>query len=265
VLGIPRASDVLFAFREMSSGVSNIHTVARTLINSGIPFRTLRPLNRAAGVNCWPLIDFPIPIWFPDYKFTTHDYAVYLRDRESLLLQPKGRTALLQGGIVWRLALDTVGMEVALEGPSSSVTDYRLGISFNSGDLESGIRYWDDELTKDELIMLCGGYRFYTGMSYYYFCLKGRTSCIAGQASQIAYKSWWPLQSTWNDVSTGNNWGRWTEWNEDWYQERHAVIQAGTAEPHNASKWRSLCKGMKDAWSIKNNVDMFSTKYLESR
>ena len=192
MLGIPRASKVLFAFREISNGVPNIYAVARALLSNGIPFRTLRPLGGAAGVNCWPLTDFPIPIRFPNYQFTTHDYAVYLRDRESLLLQPRGRAALLQGGIVWRLALETVGMEVALEGPSSDVTDYRFGISFSSGDLDSGVRYWDDELTNDELILLCGGYRFYTGMSCY-FCPKGRTSCIAGQGIQTAYKSWWPL------------------------------------------------------------------------
>jgi hypothetical protein len=134
-------------------------------------------------VNCWPLIDFPIPIRFPNYQFTTHDYAVYLRDRESLLLQPKGRAALLQGGIVWRLALETVGMEAALEGPSSDVTNCRLRISFSSGDPESGVQYWDDELTNDELIMLCGGYKFYTGMSCY-FCLKGRTHVLQERESR---------------------------------------------------------------------------------
>jgi hypothetical protein len=192
-----------------------------------------------------------------------HDYAVYLRNRESLLLQPKGRAALLQGRIVWHLALETVGMEAALEGPSSDVTDCRLGISFSSGDLESSIWYWDDKLTNNELIMLCGGYRFYTGMSCY-FCLKGRTSCIAGEGIQIACKSWWPLQSTWNDVSSGNNWGHWTDWNEDWYQQRHVAIQTGTAQPHTTSKWRSLCKGMRDARSIKNHVETFSQQYLES-
>lgn len=264
VLGIPRASDVLFAFREISSGLPNIYTAARALLLNGIPFRTLRPLKRRAGVNLWPLIDFPIPIRFPNYEFTTHDYAVYLRDREYFLSQPKGRAALLQGGIVWRLALETVGLDVALEGPSSDVTHYRLGISFGSGDLESGVRYWDDELTNDELIMLCGGYRFYTGMPCY-FCLKGITSCITGQGAQIAYKSWWPLMSTWNEVSSGNNWGRWTDWNEDWYQKRHAAIRAGTAQPLTASKWHSLCKGMKDARLIKKNVETLSRQYLNFR
>ena len=269
VLGIPRASNVLFAFREISNGVPDIYTAARSLLFNGIPFRTLRPLGRAAGVNHWPLVDFPIPIRFPNYEFTTHDYAVYLRDRESLLSQPKGRAALLRGGIVWRLALETLGMDalegqVALEGPSSDVTNYRFGISFSSGDLESGIRYWDDELTDNELIVLCGGYRFYTGM-FCYVCLKGRTSCIAGQGTQIACKSWWPLQSTWNDVSSGSNWGRWTELNKDWYQKRQAAIRAGTAQPHAASKWRSLCKGIRDARSIKNHVEAFSQQYLESR
>jgi hypothetical protein len=38
VLGIPQASKVLFAFREISSGVPNIYTAARALLLNGIPF-----------------------------------------------------------------------------------------------------------------------------------------------------------------------------------------------------------------------------------
>ena len=267
VLGIPRATNLLYAFREISNGSPNIYTVARSLLVNGIPFQTLRVLERlerAAHANPPSTTESPIPIRFPNYQFTMHDYAAYLRDRESLLLQPQGRAALLQGGILWRLAMDILGLDVALEGPSSAVIDHRCGISFDSDDLESGFQYWEDGLTNDQIIMLCGGYRFYTGMSCY-ICLKSRTSLlfIAGEGAQIAIVSWWPLQSTWYDVSSGCNFGRWTDRNESWYQNRKAALAAGTAKPYTASKWRDLLKGMRDVRLIKNNVETYSQQYLE--
>ena len=126
VLGIPRATDLLYAFREISNGLPNIYAVARSLLINGIPFQTLCVLERlekAAPAKPPSKKQSPIPIRFRNYQFTIHDYAAYLRDRESLLLQPQGRATLVQGGILWHIAMDTLGLDVVLEGPSSAVLD----------------------------------------------------------------------------------------------------------------------------------------------
>ncbi|RDX40117.1 hypothetical protein OH76DRAFT_1305915, partial [Lentinus brumalis] len=49
--------------------------------------------------------------------------------------------------------------------------------------------------------------------------------------------SWWPKPTTW--ASSGMYTGIWNPWNEDWFQKRLSGIRNGTAQPMNASSWRS--------------------------
>jgi hypothetical protein len=166
VLGLYRAADLLYAFRLLDRGAGNIYGVARLLIQRGVPFRTLQHLRPIAPSFSMSSIVRFIPIRLSDYTFTPHDYATYLHDRLAILSGPRGRSALLRGGIVWRLAKDYLSHDATLEGPSHAVRAYRVGQSFRDSrsDCENW-EYWDDDLTKDEWDSLCGLYRCYTGMS----------------------------------------------------------------------------------------------------
>jgi len=67
---------------------------------------------------------------------------------------------LLKGGIVWRLSWDAVGVEAALGGPSPEV--FQTGHHFFS----EQAYLWDDELSEDELNLICGVYKVFTGKQY---------------------------------------------------------------------------------------------------
>ena len=88
--------------------------VARELLNNGIQFSTLlpvRPLPRSVG----PVIT--VPVRLSGYKFTIDDYYAYEQQRAALLSDPRvARSALLRGGIVWRLAVATLSFDDVLEG-----------------------------------------------------------------------------------------------------------------------------------------------------
>jgi hypothetical protein len=259
-----RATDVLYALRSLNSGARNIYGVARLLIQQGIPFRTLLPLNSVASSYPLSSIVKVIPFRLIDYKFKPHDYAAYVRERDAILAQPRGRAALLHGGIVWRLAKESLSLDAALEGPSRMVTVHRVGYCVD--DHEPTRQFWDDELTEDELMLICGLHLCYTGKYYWLLCfLLWPLIVVAGSSYQKAFKSWWPLSTTWNDVGCGSNWGRWTEQNEQWFQDRLRKIQDGTAQPLPANKWRDLLRGMKEVRHIKANVEKFSGEYLEAR
>jgi hypothetical protein len=75
----------------------------------------------------------------------------------------------------------------------------------------------------------------------------------------MAVKSWWPLYSTWE--GSGENYGRWTEWNEHLYQKRLKEIQEG-AEPLPANKWRDRLRGLKEARQVKKHIALFSKAFL---
>jgi hypothetical protein len=66
-----------------------------------------------------------------------------------------------------------------------------------------------------------------------------------GNGDQIAMKSWWPAQPTWEQDKCGENYGRWTQWTEVWYQQRLQEIRDGKAEPLPASKWRDRLRGLR--------------------
>jgi hypothetical protein len=94
----------------------------------------------------------------PDYI----DYKAYECLRNQFLLSPRGRAAMLAGGIVARLAREVVRLEGVCIGPSDGVLE--SGICFWDGK-QSSAAYWDDKLTEDESDLICGVYRVDTGQS----------------------------------------------------------------------------------------------------
>jgi hypothetical protein len=152
----------LFVFRMLLRKDHSPASVARILLEEGIPFRTLLTL-ADVGLRS-SLSDISavlVPIRLSDYIFKPSDYEVYIHQRAAILSSPRGRAALLRGGIIGRLAKEHLGIESACLGPSPSVTIHRIG--FNIAD-KFGIQHWDDELTDTEIDLICGLHKCYTGM-----------------------------------------------------------------------------------------------------
>ena len=110
MVAVPNVIDALFVCRldrprPRGSPLTDFK-VARELLNHGIQFSTLlpvKPLPRSIG----PVIT--VPVRLPGYKFTQDDYYAYEQQRAALLSDPRvARSALLRGGIVWRLAVATL-------------------------------------------------------------------------------------------------------------------------------------------------------------
>jgi hypothetical protein len=77
----------------------------------------------------------------------------------------------------------------------------------------------------------------------------------------MAVKSWWPLPWTWDNC--GENYGRWTDWNEHLFQKRLKEIQDGDG-PLTVSKWRDRLRSSKEARLLKKNFSVFSQNFLSS-
>ena len=73
---------------------------------------------------------------------------------------PRGRAALMHRGIVWRLAIASVSNNAVLMGLSQDVFSEGSFLSSADGYL------WDDTLLEDNLEVVCGVYKVYTGMFF---------------------------------------------------------------------------------------------------
>jgi hypothetical protein len=160
-LGFFSATNALYAFRLMADHAENVYGISRHLIQQGISFRTLRL--RKSLPNFTPQSSFVrfIPFRFSGYTFTQQDYVAYVQERKAILSQPRARAALLQGGIVWRLAQEHLSLDAALDGPSPAVF-HGVGESFQ--DVVSHEEYWDDGLAAHDSSLICGKYECFTGV-----------------------------------------------------------------------------------------------------
>ena len=158
------APAVLQCFREDLGG--SVRNAACFLLSNGIPFNTfschvdLSP--RAKNTRTYTPHSLG---WHPTgHRPGPREYTVYEELQDRVLNHPYRHAALLQGGIVWRLALH------ALEFPTDaeiSVTQGPSECALTRGTiigLDDGMELFDDTLTEEEIELICGVYKWSTGM-----------------------------------------------------------------------------------------------------
>jgi hypothetical protein len=134
--------------------------VVRHLLETGKSFRTYIPRSPP------PMLVRPthVSLGYRDknYIFDQMDYRAYEERRDLFFKQPHARAALLKGGIIWRLAMESIGPDVAIMGPSEGAHHF--------GDIvgPDGHQITDDDLTIDELNLICGVYEVPTGNNFFY-------------------------------------------------------------------------------------------------
>jgi hypothetical protein len=211
--------------------------VARELLNHGIQFSTLlpvKPLPRSVDRA------ITVPVRLPGYEFTLDDFFAYEQQRAALLSDPRvARSALLRGGIVWRLAVATLSFDDVLEGPTTAATIQRRGIVVKTSD--DSIDLCDDGLSQLELDIICGLHHCYTGLfSFFTFLVCLLISIFIGRGTAFTSLSWWPTDSNWQKNAQHT---RWTEKSEQFFSKRLEKLRAGTVQPLNFEKWRTNIRG----------------------
>ncbi|KZP03179.1 hypothetical protein FIBSPDRAFT_769321 [Athelia psychrophila] len=152
------------------------------------------------------------------WKATPPDYSGYRLNLRDWMTTSRARAALMCGGIVWRLCLDVLVPEDIAEvliGPD--YTGHGQCVRFDGDTGQS----WDNELTPDDMFVISGVYKMFTG-----------------NGEQTADLSWWPKQSTW--LGSSMDTGYWAPECEEWYQKRRALIRSGDprGDPKTAENWR---------------------------
>jgi len=134
--------------------------IANYFVDHGIPFSTLdhlRPTSQLpSSPSCLPrrvLGRRP-----KGYKFNLADYAAYVTLRDSYLsTQPHARAALCAGGIVARLARESLSAVAVLSGPSQSALEGKqVVLTWN------GQHFCDDTVSEVDTDLICGVYEVET-------------------------------------------------------------------------------------------------------
>ncbi|PIL30339.1 hypothetical protein GSI_07524 [Ganoderma sinense ZZ0214-1] len=160
-----------------------------------------------------------------NYVFNVADFCAYEEFRDHFLqANPRiGRAALLAGGILWRLAIESVERDLVLDGPNTIKT--ALGITFALRDHADDV-FIDDSLTADEIHIIIGTYT--------------RDPIFWRNVSGSGFPSWWPDSGHFEASSLDFGW--WSPVAEAWYCELRAKYRKGNAQPKTGPEWRNVLR-----------------------
>lgn len=179
--------------------------------------------------------------------------------RNSFLRQERARAALLKSGIFWCFAVDSLRLPLALIGSSSSVVDYAQVLHSSSGDI-----YVDDDLSEEEMSLICGVYRVYTRTHCLYVHSNlTNHSYIEDTGKQTKFCSWWPRACAW--TGGGLNVGYWSQGCEFWFQSRLQLICEGKAHSKSPTQWRDTLKKTRTTIKTVSTIDKLANSVLNSK
>lgn len=136
---------------------SDLQKIALALLQRGMSFKTLQRMAVApdfrrplAELRTYTLGHRPSP-----FRAIYADYVVYEQLRHEFMNRPRARAAFLHGGLIWRLALHSLGFDhlpSVLDGISPEAVPFGLLLCSNNH------TYYDDGLSEEEIDFMCGTY-----------------------------------------------------------------------------------------------------------
>jgi hypothetical protein len=94
-----------------------------------------------------------------NYKPDHIDFTAYESVWHQFLSSPQGCATMLMGSIVAHLIRELINYDDVLYGPLEGI--FQDGLCLWDG--TSSTAYWDDQLTKNEINLVCGVYNADTG------------------------------------------------------------------------------------------------------
>ncbi|KAG1904823.1 uncharacterized protein F5891DRAFT_1184233 [Suillus fuscotomentosus] len=136
---------------------SDMKEIMLTLIQRGIAFRTLQCMTVMPNLQHPPLELRTHTLGHRQSPFHAiyMDYVIYKQIYHEFMNWPQARAAFLHGGLIWRLALHSLGfnyLSSVLDGISPEAVPFGLLLYSNDQ------TYYDDELLEEEINFMCRTY-----------------------------------------------------------------------------------------------------------
>jgi hypothetical protein len=155
LLALQEATTILQMFRFPCNTLGNL---TRMLIDQGIRFSTVKCLTREPR-GATKRESIGLGRREADHKFDVIEYLAYEKAKGDILASSIGRAALMEGGIVWRLAKDIVRSGTVLQGPSE--------LAKSQGTVMGSLGKYhlvDDRLQPADEDIICGVYHVLKGI-----------------------------------------------------------------------------------------------------
>ncbi|KAJ3859441.1 hypothetical protein EV359DRAFT_50836 [Lentinula novae-zelandiae] len=220
--------------------------IIRNLIHGGFTFNTLAAYLPPTGYIPPPQRQSDVLGHCPcGFSPGLNEYLSYEHRQDSFLHLVKGRAAILAGGLIACFAREVVDPYNVLDGPTKRALHGQQALCV--WDPRQSAAFWDDELTEDEIDLICGTYEIATG-----------------KFAQYAIRSWWPRPISWK--SSGLNVGYWSSDAENWFQSHMKGIleTPGSVKPLSNNQWRSVLKFNTDSPKLSHKNDLLAAEYLRS-
>lgn len=228
------------------------------LIKRGISFCTPSPV--PLGLASPPVSNSPCILGerCKDYKFDIADFVAYEAMRDSFLVErAEGRAALCCGGIVARLARETLPSSVVYAGPSEGAYKGSQKIFSDGKTL-----FVDDNLSEEAMDLICGTYRVETGRGCKHQPRIRYKTVTNTTSAQVAMVSWFPRSRQWE--TSGLHVGFWNKDCEEFYLKRRAAILEGKAVPLSGNEWRTQLRMNRAAPKLGFQMQAATLAYLKS-
>ncbi|KAK0429752.1 hypothetical protein EV421DRAFT_1914109 [Armillaria borealis] len=133
-------------------------------------------------------------------------------------------------------------------GPSSIVGDfYRT---------EDGDELWDEMLTDDQMIVICGVYKIERVEDV------GRSRIGGDSRGRLTeHASWFPKDASWR--GSGLDGGFWSPDAESWYQCQVAKYLGGEFKCENQTEWKKSLKLWQEAPKATDTLEKLSRRFFE--
>lgn len=209
---------------------------ARALLKHGIPFRTVisRPTRSRQNGLPHPIAN-PLLEVMNAVRSTPHEfYSNYEHLRDDVLQTRVGRSALLRGGILWRLSIDTVPIEAVLEGPTFA-NELVASTAINA--------YFDDALSQTVTELIVGAFHF--------------------EGANRGLRSYWPRYETFH--GSGLDGGQWLPDAERWYNNHLEGLRCGGQPLKSSRIWTAdLKRNVKACRPIIQASEALSAQFIST-
>lgn len=220
------------------NGWTTLDKIVHELVFRGIPFNTGVP-----DPICPKVVEKGYPskglgLRPVGYNPRSDDYNVYVSTRTDIFRSHLGRAALLKGGLIARLARDTVGVSDVLSGPEPSTSEVIGTVD--------GVQLVDDRLPDYLLDVISGIYYVET----------------EADVNIQQHLSWWPKDGVW--YNSGYYTEQWSADAEAWYQDRLKSLESGSASLYNSTDWKSKLRRYKTPTStLRTRIHQLSDSVID--
>ncbi|KAF7323828.1 hypothetical protein MKEN_00604100 [Mycena kentingensis (nom. inval.)] len=221
---------------------ANTRALVSYLVLAGVEF-FLGWRRETARMNAWRPRQDPFLGRRPaDYKGSFTEYRAYKRLRDSFLLSDRGYLALLNGGVVARIA------RIVIENIEDKVMQPPDDAELNCGaklvDMGDGHSLWMSVLTVEEMDLVCGLY------------------VVDVDQNTRKHVSWFPPLAAFVGSSLYTGW--WNASCENWFQEHLALLKTGKAKLKKNKEWKSQLRFNSKSVDIVLRYHDLAARYLSS-